>query len=436
MNRSIRRRVLPAAFIVLGFFCTTAALAVESDIQEWERVHSKVSALCRARQYDQALQMTEGMVTLADEQFGPDNPFTGLSLGMLAELHYLHNNYELGRKLSDKAVELMDPGLRESALNPDKYVSDLITGYMSQGDYIPALPYVKWKIYRSLSENGENHPITAMNFSLLAEIYKLQGRFSEADLLYQQSLATLEATIGLNRQETAAVQGSLAELYALEGDLDKALPLYERSLLVTEYTLGSSHPRVMALMSILADIYRKLGHNEAAALLEAKVGKNKRDPSGAKDRRETCCKNIRMLEAAMDLYNMDHSSEPVKSGLITGDYPVFKPSEDMTYLREVPRCPSDGAYHYDGSNYIVTCTKHGTNEKPVIPDDEKAVETAVEVEPKTETTTGTIGSGAQAEEILLDFPEEIQLDIPEEIGIQEEDGNGKKEETAPAEKKK
>lgn len=362
------------------------ANAATLDMQEWKKLHADVVTLCREQQYDQALRTTELLITMADETFGENSPFTGLALGILAELHHLHGNNELAQKLIEQAVIFMDPLLREAAPDPDRYVSNLIGDYMSQGDYIPALPYIHWKIHRSRTENGKSHPITAMNTSLLAEIYKLQGRFKESEMLFQQCLAIMESTIGLNRPEPAAIQGSLAELYALQGDLEKALPLYERAYLIMDYTLGTKHPRVITLMSILSNTYRRLGKHDQARDMEDRLSLVRPAPRpNGKLRLKACLKNMRILAAAIDLYNMDHPDSLVKSGEITAENPVFTIDGEFTYLQTLPQCPSAGTYYFDDESDNITCTRHGTNVNPTIPEDEQELVEATEAVPATET---------------------------------------------------
>ncbi|MFM7576182.1 MAG: tetratricopeptide repeat protein, partial [Microcystaceae cyanobacterium] len=51
---------------------------------------------------------------------------------------------------------------------------------------------------------GENHPDVAQSLNNLAELYRTQGTYGEAEPLYQRAIAILLATLGENHPNTQA----------------------------------------------------------------------------------------------------------------------------------------------------------------------------------------------------------------------------------------
>lgn len=82
-------------------------------------------------------------------------------------------------------------------------------------------------------------------------------------------------------------------------------------------------------------------------------------------REKACYANIRVIQSAIEQYNMDHSSM-----YDTCDGAIIKQLKDNQYLKTEPQCPSDpkasGASIYKGAslknNGVVSCPTHGTVE--------------------------------------------------------------------------
>ncbi len=83
----------------------------------------------------------------------------------------------------------------------------------------------------------------------LAELYRVQGRFDEAEPLYLRALEILEKTLGPEHPEVAVSLNNLAELYRAQGRFEEAAPLYEKALAAAEAALGPDHPDVALILS-------------------------------------------------------------------------------------------------------------------------------------------------------------------------------------------
>ncbi len=64
---------------------------------------------------------------------------------------------------------------------------------------------------------------------------------------------------------------NLATLYQAQGKYAEAEPLYQRSLAIWEKALGAEHPNVAAGLKDYADLLRKTGRGTEATEMEARA---------------------------------------------------------------------------------------------------------------------------------------------------------------------
>ena len=94
---------------------------------------------------------------------------------------------------------------------------------------------------------GDEHPDTALSLNNLAGLYRVQGKYKQAELLFQCALAIREQQLGPDHPDTASSQWWLASLAHEQGKYAKAKVLYEQALRVFEQQLGADHPNTHAL---------------------------------------------------------------------------------------------------------------------------------------------------------------------------------------------
>ncbi|GAB6051221.1 CHAT domain-containing protein [Magnetospira thiophila] len=89
----------------------------------------------------------------------------------------------------------------------------------------------------------------------LANLYKEQGRYTEAEPQYKRALAIREKVLGPDNVATASVINNLALLYQAQGRYAEAEPLYKRALAIMEKTMGTEHPHVAYPLKGLGWLY-------------------------------------------------------------------------------------------------------------------------------------------------------------------------------------
>ena len=77
---------------------------------------------------------------------------------------------------------------------------------------------------------GPDHPDVAIDLNNLAELYRVQDKYAEAEPLYQRALHIDENALGADHPEIGAALDNLATLYDDEGKYIEAESFYQRSL--------------------------------------------------------------------------------------------------------------------------------------------------------------------------------------------------------------
>jgi len=90
---------------------------------------------------------------------------------------------------------------------------------------------------------GTDHPDTAFPLNGLADLYRDQGKYGEAEPLYQRALHIREQQLGRDHPETAETIHDLAQLWETRGNSEEARASYERALAVRKQALGRRHPK-------------------------------------------------------------------------------------------------------------------------------------------------------------------------------------------------
>lgn len=102
---------------------------------------------------------------------------------------------------------------------------------------------------------GPEHVGTLSKANALAAFYKAQGRFNEAEPLYQRVLAGFEKAYGPEHSYTLVGAVNLAVLYQARGRHDEAEALYKRALASREAAYGPENALTLRHVNYLAALY-------------------------------------------------------------------------------------------------------------------------------------------------------------------------------------
>jgi tetratricopeptide (TPR) repeat protein len=158
-----------------------------------------------------------------------------------------------------------------------------------QGRYGEAEPLYQQALAIMRERLGEQHPDTATSLNNLAGLYQAQGRYDEAEPLYQQALAIRKARLGEQHPHTATSLNNLAGLYQAQGRYDEAEPLYQQALAIRKARLGEQHPDTATSLNNLAVLYQAQGrydeaeplYQQALAIRKARLGEQHPDTAAS-----------------------------------------------------------------------------------------------------------------------------------------------------------
>ena len=153
-------------------------------------------------------------------------------------------------------------------------LNNLAELYRAQGRYAEAEPLYKRSLAIKEKALGPEHPDVAKVLNNLAFLYDNQGRYADAESVYRRALAISEKALGPEHPLVANSLNNLALLYRNQGRYADAEPLYKRSLAIFEKALGPDHPNVAASLNNLANLYKDQGrYAEALALVRRNIEK-------------------------------------------------------------------------------------------------------------------------------------------------------------------
>jgi tetratricopeptide (TPR) repeat protein len=92
----------------------------------------------------------------------------------------------------------------------------------------------------------------------LAALYNNQGKYAEAEPLYQRALAIREQVLGPTHPDVGQSLNNLAALYNSQGKYAEARPFYQRALNIFEEVLGSEHPTTQKVRKNYEGLLKKL----------------------------------------------------------------------------------------------------------------------------------------------------------------------------------
>ncbi len=177
---------------------------------------------------------------------------------------------KLAIKYFQKAINLQQElGLEEDLGTNLSYLALL---YESQGRYSEAEPLYQQAIEIVKIALPENHPSLATDLNNLANLYRFQGRYSEAEPLYQQAIEIVKIALPENHPFLATDLNNLAGLYKSQGRYSEAETLYQQAIEIDKISLPENHPSLASGLNNLAELYRSQGrYSEAEPLYQQAI---------------------------------------------------------------------------------------------------------------------------------------------------------------------
>jgi len=128
-----------------------------------------------------------------------------------------------------------------------------------QGKYWEAQPLYQMGLSIAEKVLGSTHPDITASLNNLAALNSAQGRYAEAAALYDRALKIRETALGPEHLSTADSLNNLGFVYHYQGKYTEAEQLYARALRIREKALGSENPSIAVSLNNLGMLCQKLG---------------------------------------------------------------------------------------------------------------------------------------------------------------------------------
>ncbi|CAM9854520.1 unnamed protein product, partial [Ectocarpus fasciculatus] len=157
--------------------------------------------------------------------------------------------------------------IREKVLGPDH--PDVAQSLMMRADWLGAqcekrTLYTLGPMKFRIQPLGEEHPDSASGLTNRMLLLSFQGKYEDAEPLYQRSVAIREKALGPDHPAVATALNNWAALLTSQGKYAEADALCERSQAIREKALGPQHPDVAQSLMMRADWLKAQGKYEDA----------------------------------------------------------------------------------------------------------------------------------------------------------------------------
>jgi precorrin-6x reductase len=157
---------------------------------------------------------------------------------------------------------------------------------------------------------GADHPNTLTSMANLASTYWDQGRWDAAEELGVQVMQIYKQKLGADHPNTLTSMGNLASTYRNQGRWDAAEELGVQVMQIFKQKLGADHPHTLTSMGNLASTYRNQGRWDAAEELDVQVMQIRKQKLGA-DHPHTLA-SMSNLGVTYSMQGKEEKAEPLK----------------------------------------------------------------------------------------------------------------------------
>ncbi|MEO5916003.1 MAG: tetratricopeptide repeat protein [Luteolibacter sp.] len=242
--------------------------------------HGVAIDLRELARYSEAAPLMEQVITIKEQELGPDDPSVAMSVRNLAEILQMQGKLAESAILCRRALEIDETKLGKDDPAVAKDLNQLASVLQAQGKLPEAEPPLRRALEIAGAKLGKDDPDVARGLNNLAGLLKAQGKLVEAEPLFRQALEISEAKLGKEHPDVAVELNNLADLLEARGRAREAEPLLRRSLEIGEAKLGKDHPDIATRLNNLATLLQSQGKpaeaeplfRRAIAIDELKLG--------------------------------------------------------------------------------------------------------------------------------------------------------------------
>lgn len=217
-----------------------------------------------AGKFDLALPLFDETYRRMNAKFGPDHPYTLVSMNNLALGYRSAGKIDLALSLHKKTLSLFMVKFGPDHPYTLTGMGNLAGGYRDAGKVDLALPLFEESFKGLHVKLGSDHPTTLNSMNDLAVCYWRLRQLNKSILLFEELLLLREKQSGREHPATLMVIANLGVNYRDAGRLAEALPLLEEA-----YTSSKKHVSLHWVGNELLDAYVTAGKtNKAKKLID------------------------------------------------------------------------------------------------------------------------------------------------------------------------
>jgi len=178
------------------------------------------------------------------------------SPGQAANRQLLASAY-LDQGRTADAETLLKPLVEQGGLAAVFAWNGLASAALDRHDAVTAERYARQALDLALSAHpAAGEPLTAAVLNNLAQAYRFQYRYIEAEKTYRRALQTLESAFGSSHPNVARTLTNLAGMYHEMGYEETAERLYRRAIAILDQAFGKNSALAAAARTQLAAVVR------------------------------------------------------------------------------------------------------------------------------------------------------------------------------------
>ncbi len=244
-----------------------------------------------------------------DERFEDDGELEARIREAVGTAYYGIGLYPEATKHLLRATEILKPRYSNSEFEKDDTVLTLARCLHKLGRFADAEILFQKSIAARESAFGPDNPGTLTAIEYLANMKLDQGLPAESEKLIRRVATTFERTVGPERQATLNAWMSVADTLRMQDRAAESIPIYERVIAGLEQSKGKDHPNTLYAVNNLALVLQEQRNFQRAEQLylraidglERRLGPDHDEPLIAKLNLANCYRNMGQLNKAQSI---------------------------------------------------------------------------------------------------------------------------------------
>ncbi|KAL6859273.1 hypothetical protein J3F83DRAFT_749592 [Trichoderma novae-zelandiae] len=248
----------------------------ENQLRDWASLLYHAARFARAQgRYEVAMQMAK-QASEARDRLRAEDSKSAVTSSLVALIHMDQGSYDRAETLFTQVADICNDNANRTAS-----INNLACIYKLNGRWTEADALLEEVKKIRDTSFGIDHPKTLSSMANLASLYKAQGRYSQAYELLLEVVTRCRNVLGPDHPQTLTSFNDLGSICKLLGKLEYAEKYHKHAHESRKIILGPDHPDTLASMHGLASTYRLQGRLGEAVTLQQEALKARKRILGA-----------------------------------------------------------------------------------------------------------------------------------------------------------